>query len=277
MLPLTQTRPAFLLLAVLAIGFLQTHAAGQDSSSRSLTPLQLEIEKQKNRLNSIEVEERRDALTRLGALHHPEASRAAVAGLKDASAIVRVTAASAVHYLPPEESAASLLPLLNDKVEFVRQETAYALGKVGSRAAAAPLLELFAGEKKNGVRGAVVIALGEIGDESAVVPLAQILRPELGATASKKRTKKKENLLVLRAAARSLGQIGNRAAVPALLAVLQDEQYESDVRREAAIALGLIGDSAALPILNGVSTAADPYLARAAFEASRRISHKNTP
>lgn len=277
MLPLTQTRSAFLLLAVLATGFLQTHAAGQDSSSRLLTPLQLEIEKQQNRLNSIEVEERRDALTRLGALHHPEASRAAVAGLKDASAIVRVTAASAVLYLPPEESAASLLPLLNDKVEFVRQETAYALGKVGSRAAAAPLLELFAREKKNGVRGAVVIALGEIGDESAVVPLAQILRPELGATASKKRTKKKENLLVLRAAARSLGQIGNRAAVPALLAVLQDEQFESDVRREAAIALGLIGDSAALPVLNGVSSAADPYLARAAFEASRRISHNNTP
>jgi HEAT repeat protein len=277
MIALPHTRSAFLLLAVLMTAFLPARAAGQENSARSLTPLQLEIEKQQNRLNSADAEERRDALTRLAALHHPEASRAAVAGLKDAAAIVRVTAASAVLYLPPEESAASLLPLLNDKVEFVRQETAYALGKTRSRTAAAPLLELFAREKKDGVRGAIVVSLGDIGDESAVVPLAQMLRPELTATTSKKRSKKKENLLVLRAAARSLGQIGNRAALPVLLAVIQDEQSESDVRREAAIALGLIGDAAALPVLNGLSSAEDPYLSRAAFEASRRISHKNMP
>ena len=267
------TRSAILrLLAPLALGLLATPSAAQES--RSLTPLQIEIEKQQNRLNSVEVEERRDAVMRLGLLHHPAASRAALAGLKDSLAIVRVSAATAVLALPGDESAAALLPLLNDKDEFVRKETAYALGKTRSRTATTPLSELLTHEKKDGVRGAIVVALGDIGDEGAVVSLSQILRPEFALTNSKKRSRKKENLLVLRAAAHSLGQIGNRAALPALLAVLQDEQAETDVRRESAIALGLIGDATALPALNAVLNADDPYLSRAAFDAARLISRR---
>jgi HEAT repeat protein len=278
MLRLNHFRLASLLTPmVLVVLFLATSGVSQSNSVRSLTALQIEIEKQQNRLSSTEIEERREALTRLGALHHPEASRAAVAALRDASAIVRITAAAAVLSLPPEEGAAALLPLLNDKDEFVRQETAYALGKTRSRFATAPLIELFGREKKDSARGAIVVALGEISDEAAVVTLAQVLRPEMSAPNSKKRSKKKENLLVLRAAAHSLGQIGNRAAVPALVATLQDEQAESDVRRESAIALGLIGDTTALPALNVVTNAEDPYLARAAFDASRRIAHVNAP
>jgi HEAT repeat protein len=96
-------------------------------------------------------------------------------------------------------------------------------------------------------------------------------------TNSKKRSKKKENLLVLRAAAHSLGQVGSRAGVPALLAALQDQEAESDVRREAATALGLIGDKSALPALNSLLSADDPYLSRAALEASRQISRNTTP
>jgi HEAT repeat protein len=242
--------------------------------ARTLTPLQSEIEKQKNRLNSTEVEERRDAVTRLGLLHHPEASRAALVGLNDGVAIVRVAAAAAVLSLSPDESAAALLPLLNDKDEFVRQETAYTLGKTRSRLATAPLLDLLTKEKKDGVRGAIVVALGDIADEAAVVSLSQILRPEMGVTNSRKRNKKKENVFVLRAAAHSLGQTGNRAALPALLAAVQDETLESDVRREAAVALGRTGDEAALPALNAAMTADDPYLSRAAFEAARLINQR---
>ena len=78
----------------------------------------------------------------------------------------------------------------------------------------------------------------------------------------------------MRSAARSLGQIGSRAGVPALLAVVQDENAEGDVRREAANALGSIGDPAALPTLSSVMNASDPYLARAAYEASRKISRR---
>ncbi len=255
----------------------QVSASFQGDSGRSLTPLQLEIEKQKNRLNSLEVEERRDAITRLGALHHPDASRAAVAGLRDSAAIVRATAAGAVLSQPAEERATAMLPLLNDKDEFVRQEIAYALGKTRSRTAAVSLGELLAREKKDGVRGAIVVALGDIGDQWSVVTLAQVLRPELAAPTAKKRRKKKENLLVMRAAAHSLGQIGNRTAVPALLAALQDQEEESDVRREAATALGMIGDKSALPALKELFGADDPYLSLAAFEASRRISINGGP
>jgi len=64
---------------------------------------------------------------------------------------------------------------------------------------------------------------------------------------------------VLRAAARSLGQIRSRAGLPALIAVLNDEQAENDVRRESAFALGAVGDSSALPALREAVTHGDPY------------------
>jgi len=263
---------AGLLLALCQLGIFVSAGFAQDSDS-SLTPLQRAIEKQKARLSSAEIEERRDAVVHLQVLHHPEASRVAVAALSDTSPIVRATATTAVLSLPDSESAASLIPLLDDKDEFVRQEAAYALGKTRSASAVSPLVERLARDKKQGVRGAAVVALGEIGSESGVVALSQILQPELAGGSSKKK-KSKENLFVLRSAARSLGQIGSRAGVPALLAVVQDENAEGDVRREAANALGSIGDPAALPTLNSVMNASDPYLARAAYEASRKISRR---
>jgi HEAT repeat protein len=239
----------------------------------SLTPLQMEIEKQRMRLSSTEVEERRDALTRLGSMHHPDASRAALAGLGDPVAIVKVTAVGAILSLPPHESARSLVPLLSDKDEFVRRETAYALGKTGSQTAVSPLVELLLSDKLDSVRGAAAVALGEIRDETAVSPLASVLNPQLALVASKRKQKKKkpENPFVLRAAARSLGQIGSRAGLPALISALQDEQIEADVRRESAIALAAVGDSSALPALREALTSLDPYLSQAAHEAIRKI------
>lgn len=249
----------------------------QGDSASTLTPFQLEIDKQQRRLSAPEVDERRDAVIRLGALHHPAASRAALVALSDVAPMVRATAVLAVLSLPAAESAAALIPLLGDKDEFVREEASYALGKTGSASAVAPLLERLMLDKKHGVRGAAAVALGDIGNEAAVVSLAQILRPELNmASTAKQKKKSKENVLVLRAAAHSLGQIGSRAALPALLAALQDDKNEDDVRREAAFALGMIGDPAALPALSDLSSASDPYLSRAAYEASRRISNRQT-
>src|SRR6185436_5670377 len=95
----------------------------EPANASSLTPRQLEIEKQRLRLSSADVEERRDALARLGAMRSKEASRVALAGLGDAAAIVKVSAAEAILSLPADESARSLIPLLSDKDEFVRRET----------------------------------------------------------------------------------------------------------------------------------------------------------
>jgi HEAT repeat protein len=263
----------------LILFFLVHGFASGNLQQRDLTPLQLEIRTQLTRLSSPEVEERRDAVMRLGALRHPEASRAAVAGLRDALPIVRAAATAAILWLPADESAVALIPLLNDKDEFVRQEAAYALGKTKSRSAVAPLVERLSIDKKDGVRGAAAVALGQIGDEAAVVSLAQILNFHGALPGAKKATKKKkkENALVMRAAARSLGQIGSRAGVPALLTVVEDEKTEDDVRREAAGALGLIGDPTALPALRKLQTAQDPALSLTAFEAVRKISRRIAP
>ena len=231
---------------------------------------QREIQKQRQRLSSSDAEERRDAVMRLGALRSPAASRVAASALNDLSIPVRVAATTAILWLPPDESASLLLPLLKDKDIFVRQETSYALGKAGSRVGSSPLTALLAAEKDSGVRGAAVVALGEIGDETAVVTLAQILAPELSGG---KRSKNIDNEFVMRAAARSLGQIKSRSGIPALLSAVQNESNDIDVRREAAVALGSIGATEAVPVLRGLVTSNDPYLAKAAHESLKKITN----
>lgn len=245
-------------------------------SSRDLTPLQIEIEKQQQRLSSGDEEERRDALMRLAAMHRAIASRAALPALSDPSPKVRVTAAKAVLSLEPAESAAALLPLLNDKDEFVRREVAYALGATGSRTATSALSDRLLNDKEAGVRGATAVALGNIGDEAAVIALAGTLAPELSAPVKTKR-KREENPFVLRAAAEALGQIKNRAGVPALISAVSNEKFPGDVRREAVRALGLIGDPAAIPALKSASTSEDPFLSQLAHESLRKLSRGVTP
>lgn len=260
-----------LLFCLTVSGLARSVNPGQ-ASPRSLTPLQSAIEKQRQRLASSDIEERRDALMRLSALRHADASRAASSALNDAAPIVRATAAGAVQWLPAEEGVIALLPLLADKEEFVRQEAAYALGRTRSRSAVSALIERLATDKKDGVRGAAAVALGQIGDEAAVVSLAQVLSPGASSTGGKSR--KEQNIFIQRAAAVSLGQIGSRVGVPALLAVLEDETSADDVRREAARALGLIGDPAAEAALRKVLMARDAYLSFTAHEALGRISRR---
>lgn len=245
-----------------------TFVAGQESTR--LTPIQREIARQRQRLDSIEVEERRDALMRLGNLKRPEASRAAAAALNDASPTVRAAAAHAVVSLPNHEAATLLLPMLKDKTEFVRREVVFALGTTRHPSAISALIDLLNRDKEPSVRAAAAIALGEIGDASAVPALALIIT---GDTSKKKKSKGVEDEFVVRSAVRSLGQIGNRSAVPTLIAALENELNSIETRREAATALGLLGDAAALPALNAAFQAnADPYLAEAARLAVGQIN-----
>lgn len=251
--------------------------AGQDQARPALTPIQVEIEKQRQRLSSAEIEDRRDALMQLRSMQRAEASRVALSALNDSAPIVRATAAAAVLWLPANESAAGLIPLLSDKEEFVRQQSAYALGQTRSHSAVSALIERLT-DKKDSVRGAAAVALGQIADATAVTSLAAVLNPQAGLTPTKKsrKSKREKNPFVLRAATRSLGQIGNRAGLPALILVLQDEKVADDVRREAAFALGAIGDASAIPALRDAETARDPYLAETAHEAIRKISRSQT-
>ncbi len=242
-------------------------------AQENLTPVQIEIQKQRQRLSSSDQEERRDAVMKLGGMRTDAASRAAIPALKDASPIIRATAAKAILSIGPGDSVAALTPLLSDKDEFVRREAAYALGLTRSLEATTYLLDRLVNDKEDGVRGAAAVALGQIGDHAAVVALVRTLAPELSAPA-KWKGKREQNVFVLRAAAAALGQIGSRAGTPALVSVLKNEKLPDDVRREAARSLGLIGDPSAAEALRAATTAADPYLSHAAYEALRKLGQK---
>jgi HEAT repeat protein len=233
-----------------------------------------EIKRQQERLTSSNIEERRDAVLWLGSLRRPEASRLAMAGLGDATPIVRATAARAILSLPAEEAVTALLPLLKDKFELPREEAAYALGETRSKTAVRPLMETLANDKVAGVRGAAIVSLGLLKDETAVNLLTQVLTRKVktdGFTGLVLRRKDLENPFLRRAAAQALGLIGSREAVPVLSATLTDAKAGDDVRREAARALAAIGDPAAAPALQTALKASDPYLARLAYEALGKI------
>ncbi|MDT5271084.1 MAG: hypothetical protein QOH49_3270 [Acidobacteriota bacterium] len=244
------------------------------AAQSDLTPLQQEIKILTARLSSTDVEERREAVVRLGAMGRPEGSRVAAAALGDTAAIVRATAAHAVLSLPSGEAATLILPLLRDRDEFVRREAAYALGLSRSPAGVSALAAAVETDKQPSVRGAAAVALGQVGDVSAVPVLTGALARRLQASGffnRVRRRKVEEDEFVRRAAAVSLGQIGSRDAVPVLVETLSNARTSDDVRREAARALGLIGDPAAVPALRSVLTHRDPYLSRIAFEALRKL------
>jgi HEAT repeat protein len=253
-------------LVIMSLGLSASSAAFAQGDDR-LTPLQRQIEQQKQRLSSGDAEERRDALMKLGTMKHPDASRAAAPAINDPEPMIRVTAAHAVTSLPAAEAATLLMPLLKDKLEFVRREAAYAIGQTRNRSAVQPLTELLTTEKEVSVRAAAAIALGQIRDESAVPALANLLS---GISPTKK-SKKREDDFVMRSAAVALGEIGSRAGLQPLIGALTDETMSLDVRRAAAEALGLIGDSSATSALEAALASNDVYLSEAARAALRRL------
>lgn len=259
------------------------------------------------RIDKGNAEQKRDALFQLRNFKTAEASRIALPALKDSSEIVRATAAGSVIFLPPDEAAKNLLPLLNDKKSFVRREAAYALGLTGNPFVIQPLIQTFQKEKSGEVRNTCVVALGEIGDVSAVNFLTQILQ---------KSPKKDDdaNEFLRRSAARSIGQIaqflqtGNlevrtpqnllikndneivinlsknnlsteisdfRLVVLVLIKILQNPKEADDTKRETAFALGAIGDEKALQTLQTHLNASDYYLAQICRESIIKI--KNIP
>jgi HEAT repeat protein len=238
------------------------------------TPLQREIKAQQQRLSSADVEERRDAVTRLGLMGRPEGSRAAASALGDPAAVVRATAARAVLSLGGGEAAALILPLLRDRDEFVRREAAYALGMTRSGSSVDALSAAVESDKQPSVRAAAAVALGQIGDRRATPALVGALSRRIAASgffSRVRRRKIEEDEFVQRSAAVALGQIGSKDAVEVLAQRLSDKCAPADVRREAARSLGLIGDASAVPALRAALTAKDPYLSSIAFDALRKI------
>jgi hypothetical protein len=246
------------------------------------------------------IEEKRSALFEIRNLRDSEASRIALPALRDKDAMVRATAAGSVIFLPKAEAVSSLLPLLNDKSEFVRTETAYALGKVGDRSAAAELVRVMRDDKILEVRTAATIALGQVGDTAAISELVAML----------KNRPTEDNEFLRRSVARSIGQIAQinvtgdpsvltpqnflpekfkhlgssdatgqvpriyANAVDMLTNILRNNNESDDTRREAAFALGAIGDPRSLDVLRGYLGSQDPYLAEICKEAIMKIERR---
>ena len=228
----------------------------------------------------------------VGALHSPDW-------------IVRMHAAKALGRIKDPGSIQSLIPLLQDKVKAVREETSTALaamgeaaipalletlthqdwlvrlhaveslGKTKSQKAVQPLISSLFNDVDSAVREDAIRALGEIGDPQAVEFLFTAM--------------KEPGLRTL--AVEALGRIGDRRAVPMLIEVVTgvnqpnvtrtvvgcgDQWNEEVVTRAAAVqALGAIGDESALPTL---VAALEPTFTRAeAAAALARFGSKAIP
>lgn len=225
------------------------------------------INVQVQKLKSADVETRRDAVYQLGLLRNAAASQAAANALRDSSEIVRAEAARAVVHQAYPDAVRVLLPLLTDKSEFVRRETAFALGRTFDKTAVDSLIKTLQNDKIASVRAAATVALGQISDERAIEPLSQIL------LAPKTKQNRVLDELVRRSAAKSLGQIRNRKAVPTLISALRDTTNADDIRREAARSLGTIADESAVEALRENLNAEDYYLAQIAAEALELIKN----
>ena len=202
-----------------------------------------------------------------------------LSALKSSDWIVRMHAAQALGRVKSTETVEALIPLLQDKVKAVREETATALAAIGDAAipclvhalkhddwlvrlhaveslgkarsplAVEPLLSVLFNDHDSAVREDAVRALGDIGDAGAVDHLYVVLRePGLRTVAVE-----------------ALGRIGNPRAVPVLIDVVRGttppeatrtavgcgEQWNEELITQGAAvrALGLIGDDRAIPSL----------------------------
>jgi len=171
------------------------------------------IRKAAQALDSLNAEERRNALDSLGQMNHPAAREALAEAVKHPVQEVRILAASRLANLDDPRA----LPGLVEAVRCRHEEIIIEAGKIRH--------DLFS-------------RLGK----SAVTGLINCL--------------KDEDQSVRSAAAVALGRIGDNAAVPGLIQLIED----SNVGRQAVIALGEIGDSSALPHLEkALRNRAFPY------------------
>jgi HEAT repeat protein len=233
------------------------------------TPMQAVVEQEAQRLKSSDFETRFDAVHKLRLMENAVAARAAATALDDDSENVRAAACETVAFLANEDAALFLTPLLNpkkEKSEFVRREAAFALGEAISKTAVPALIQTLQTDKKPSVRAAAAIALGNIADERALQPLANVL-----LLPQTKKNNRVVDEFVRRSAAKSLGQIRRKEAVPALITALRDTNNAADIRRESAFALGLIADQSAAVVLKENLNAEDYLLAEIAANALQRI------
>ncbi len=302
-----RNRDCFLLVFIFGAAILlglSIPASSQSAAAAAQTELSTDVASRlQGQITNGNIESKRSALFEIRNIETAAASRIALPALRDKDPVVRATAAASVIFLLPSEAATALLPMLNDRSEFVRREVAHALGEVGDPSATNSLVRMLQNEKILEVRTAVAIALGKIGDPAAIDDLVSILKSRV----------REDDEFLRRSAARSIGQIaqiertGSRRvltpqnflpdkfkdlgpdaiaakgprsefsiSVDVLIEVLRNGAESDDTRREAAFSLGAIGDAKSVPVLQTFTSAADPYLAEISREALLKISRYNS-
>ncbi len=159
----------------------------------------------------------------------------------------------------PEGTARKLEKLIDSDNVSLAQVAMEAFAVRAGPRSTLPLMRRYAGAgNHNQIRQAVLIALGRSGDPMAV----EFLVARLGDGDDLTQT----------LAARALGGIGSKAAVPALMAVASDEGQEW-VRANALEALGRIGDSRALELLNKSMDSQSDRIRLVAIEAMGQMGN----
>jgi HEAT repeat protein len=125
-------------------------------------------------------------------------------------------------------------------------------------------------------------ALGEIGDPKAVdTMLAALAKPNEFAEGSPNPLE--PGLAFLHndltpcyraAAAWALGKLGDKKAIPPLLAIVADFGNAIDTRHAAAVALGLLGDKSTLPAIDKLAASYPELSTRYALQASAEQARK---
>ena len=177
---------------------------------------------------------------------------------------VRNAAAAALGRIRDPRSVEALLAYLKarDPSHSVRVVAAQSLGQLGKALSLKPLLEMLAGPGAED-RAAAAWALGvSLRPVEAVEPLVEAL--------------KDKHADVREMAARTLGDIGDRRAVPGLIDALAaagaDESYR--VRQRVVEALGKLGDPRAVEPLLGVREPGDKTLGLLVITALGRIGDR---
>jgi HEAT repeat protein len=152
---------------------------------------------------------------------------------------VRKASVEALGDIRDARAVNSLVNTLNDQYATVREASALALGKIGSKEAITPLLAALDTSTLWALRVAAANALGEIGDRRATVPLSNMLRDRYSA--------------VREAAATALSKICDPEALDPLLHALDDPN--ENVQEAVMHALDALSEKLPTEALQRIQTA----------------------
>jgi len=216
------------------------------------------IEKAIMTLDSVTIDERRNAIRLLAQYNQPSSTEVLLSAMKKHPLYdVRSYIASVLGETGNKVAVPGLIEALRDTNYEVRRGAAFALGGIGDKVAVPGLIEALR-DTNCEVREGAAFALGEIGDKVAVPVLIEALRDT--------------NHEVRRRAASALCRNGDKVALSVWIEALKDT--DDEVRRWAAFALGEIGDRVAVPGLIEASKDADNLVRINAIAALAKIGDK---